>query len=70
MLVFIARRLVVSLFVLFAASFVMFVLAANVGDPLADLRELPEAAQESAMAERIERGIKKVRSKTETKKLA
>ncbi|GAA1108985.1 ABC transporter permease [Nocardiopsis metallicus] len=55
MLVFIARRLVVSLFVLFAASFVMFVLAANVGDPLADLRELPEDAQESAMAERIER---------------
>lgn len=55
MLVFIARRLVVSVFVLFVATFVMFVLAANTGDPLADLRELPEDARESAMAERIER---------------
>lgn len=55
MLVFITRRLVVSVFVLFAATFVMFVLAANTGDPLSDLRELPEDAQESAMAERIER---------------
>ena len=55
MLVFIARRLVVSVFVLFVASFVMFVLAANVGDPLADLRELPDDARESAMAERTER---------------
>lgn len=55
MLVFITRRLVVSVFVLFVASFVMFVLAANVGDPLADLRELPDDARESAMAERTER---------------
>lgn len=55
MLVFIARRLVVSVFVLFAATFVMFVLATNTGDPLADLRELPENAREAAMAERIER---------------
>ncbi|GHC87196.1 hypothetical protein GCM10007079_31090 [Nocardiopsis terrae] len=55
MLVFIARRLVVSVFVLFVATFVMFVLSANTGDPLADLRELPADDRESAMAERIER---------------
>lgn len=37
MLVFIVRRLFVSLFVLLAATFIMYVLTANAGDPLEDL---------------------------------
>ncbi|MEO7122392.1 MAG: ABC transporter permease [Lacisediminihabitans sp.] len=37
MVSFIARRIVVSILILVAASFIMFVLAANSGDPLQDL---------------------------------
>lgn len=37
MLVFIVRRLFVSFFVLLAATFIMYVLTANAGDPLEDL---------------------------------
>ncbi|HEY5223587.1 MAG TPA: ABC transporter permease [Microbacteriaceae bacterium] len=37
MVSFIARRIVVSILILIAASFIMYVLAANAGDPLADL---------------------------------
>ncbi len=55
MLVFITRRLAVSVFVLLVSTFLMYVLAANTGDPLADLRELPEDAREAAIAERTER---------------
>ena len=37
MVSFIARRIVVSILILIAASFIMYVLAANAGDPLSDL---------------------------------
>ncbi|MBA0125391.1 ABC transporter permease [Haloechinothrix sp. YIM 98757] len=56
MLAFIARRLFVSVLVFLAATAVVFVMAANVGDPLAEARQLPPGpAQESAMAEITER---------------
>ncbi|GAA1908046.1 hypothetical protein GCM10009716_17440 [Streptomyces sodiiphilus] len=56
MLVFIARRLFVSVWVFLAASVVMFSLAANVGDPLADARQLPDGdAQARAIADITER---------------
>ncbi|WP_129841267.1 ABC transporter permease [Streptomyces sp. RFCAC02] len=55
MLVFIARRLFVSIWVFFAASVVVFFLSTNVRDPLAEARQLPDNARESAIAEITER---------------
>ncbi|SFD16330.1 ABC transporter permease [Streptomyces aidingensis] len=55
MLVFIVRRLIVSVFVFFSATALVYVMAANLGDPLADLRELPANRRENAIAERTER---------------
>ncbi|MDV6011551.1 ABC transporter permease [Haloechinothrix sp. LS1_15] len=56
MLAFIARRLVVSVLVFLAATVVVFLMAVNVGDPLAEARQLPSGpAQESAIAEITER---------------
>lgn len=55
MLVFIARRLFVSLWVFLAATLVMFVLATNVRDPLAEARALPDGQRESMIATLTER---------------
>lgn len=55
MLVFIARRLIVSVLVFFSATVVVYVMAANLGDPLADLRELPPNDRDAAIADRTER---------------
>src|SRR6476659_4472975 len=55
MLVFIARRLFVSIWVFLAASVVVFSLAINVRDPLAEARALPDNARENAIAEITER---------------
>ncbi|WP_103502676.1 MULTISPECIES: ABC transporter permease [Streptomyces] len=55
MLVFIARRLFVSLWVFLAATAVMFVLAANANDPLEEARQLPDNERDAAMATITER---------------
>ncbi|MET2715693.1 ABC transporter permease [Streptomyces harbinensis] len=55
MLVFIVRRLFVSIWVFFTATIVIFFLATKVKDPLADARQLPDNTRESAMAVIIER---------------
>jgi peptide/nickel transport system permease protein len=55
MLVFIARRLIVSVLVFFTATVVVYVMAVNLGDPLADLRELPPNDRDAAIADRTER---------------
>ena len=52
--VFIARRLVVSFFILFVSSFLMFALVANSGDPLDDLYGDNRPGQELRLATRIE----------------
>jgi peptide/nickel transport system permease protein len=51
---FIARRLVISFFVLLAATFIVYVLTALSGDPLADLRQDQTAQREQKIAERVE----------------
>jgi peptide/nickel transport system permease protein len=51
MLVFIARRLFVSVWVFLASSAVVFFLATNVRDPLAEARQLPGDARANAIAE-------------------
>ncbi|MGI5490677.1 ABC transporter permease [Microtetraspora malaysiensis] len=53
MLAFIARRLAISSLVLLAATFIMFVLVALSGDPLADLREQSTPQAQAQMAARI-----------------
>ncbi|MBB0243305.1 ABC transporter permease subunit [Streptomyces alkaliphilus] len=55
MLAFITRRLVTSVLIFFSATFVVYIMAANLGDPLADLRELPPQDREAAIADRTER---------------
>lgn len=55
MLVFIARRLFVSLWVFLAATALMFTLAANVGDPLEEALQLPDGERESMIAALTER---------------
>ncbi|MGH8776253.1 MAG: ABC transporter permease [Jiangellaceae bacterium] len=55
MAVFIARRLVISFFVLLAATFVMYTLTAVSGDPMEDLYSIGNAdSRERAIAERTE----------------
>lgn len=51
---FILKRTVISFFILLAATALMFVLAVNAGDPLADLAELRSADRESRVAARTE----------------
>jgi peptide/nickel transport system permease protein len=51
MLVFIARRLFVSVWVFLAATVVIFFLATNIRDPLADARQLPDNVRANAIAE-------------------
>jgi peptide/nickel transport system permease protein len=55
MTAFIARRLVISFFVLLAATFLVYTLTALSGDPLADLRQDQTAQREQKIAERVER---------------
>ena len=55
MLVFIARRLFVSVWVFLVATVVVFFLATNIRDPLADARQLPDQARASKIAEITER---------------
>ncbi len=53
--VFIARRIIVSFFTLLAATFVVYALVANAGDPLAELRQIPDQnRQELAIAARTD----------------
>lgn len=54
MLFFIGRRLVISFFILLAATAIMFFLTALSGDPLADLAELRGPDKESRIAARTE----------------
>ncbi len=54
MLVFIIRRLIVSFFVLLAATAIVYLLTANAGDPLADLREDQSPNRDQKIAQRIE----------------
>lgn len=52
--VFIARRVIISVFTLLAATFIVYVLMANAGDPLEELRQIPnQAQQDAAIAGRI-----------------
>ncbi|WP_062208995.1 ABC transporter permease [Streptomyces sp. NBRC 109706] len=55
MLVFIARRLFVSIWVFLASTAVVFFLATRIGDPLSEARQLPDGAREAAIAEITER---------------
>ncbi|MEU6741154.1 ABC transporter permease [Streptosporangium sandarakinum] len=55
MIVFIARRLVISFFVLLAATFIIYVLTAFAGDPLEDLRQDNSPQKLTKIAERSER---------------
>lgn len=55
MLVFIARRLFVSLWVFLAATAVMFILAVHAKDPLAEARQLPDSQREGVIAAITER---------------
>ena len=55
MLVFATRRLVVSFLTLLVASFFVYVLVANSGDPYNDIRELPPGDREAQFAQRTER---------------
>jgi peptide/nickel transport system permease protein len=53
-LVFIIRRLIVSVFVLLVATMIVYVLTANSGDPLFDLRQDQTASREAKIAQRRE----------------
>ncbi|MEQ4205742.1 ABC transporter permease [Actinopolymorpha sp. B17G11] len=55
MTAFIARRLIISFFVLLAATFLVYTLTALSGDPLADLRQDQTPQREEKIAERTER---------------
>lgn len=50
---FIVRRLIASIFVLFAATFLMYILTAYSGDPLEDLRQSNSPNKEQLMESRI-----------------
>jgi peptide/nickel transport system permease protein len=54
-LIFIVRRLIVSFFVLLAATFIMYVLTANAGDPLQDLYQDQSPNRDQKIAARRER---------------
>jgi peptide/nickel transport system permease protein len=52
--VFIARRIIISIFTLLAATFIVYVLVANSGDPLEELYQIPnQEQQDAAIAGRI-----------------
>lgn len=50
---FVLRRIAVSILVLLAASFIMYVLSANAGDPLQDLRESSAPNRDQLIAARV-----------------
>ncbi len=52
MAVFVARRLAVSVLTLLVATFVVYILVANAGDPLADLRTDQSANRDDKIAAR------------------
>src|SRR5690625_1044809 len=52
MLAFIVRRLVISFFVLVAGTYLMYILVANAGNPLADLQQSTEPNREQLIEER------------------
>jgi peptide/nickel transport system permease protein len=53
MVSYIARRILVSVLILIAASFIMYVLAANAGDPLADLRNSTSPNRQALIDARV-----------------
>jgi peptide/nickel transport system permease protein len=53
MLTFLSRRLIASILVLLAASYVVYLLAANAGDPLEDLRTSTAKNKEELIQQRI-----------------
>lgn len=53
MVSYIARRVLVSILILVAASFIMYVLAANSGDPLADLRNSTSSNRQALIDARV-----------------
>ena len=53
MIKYIAKRLGISVVVLLLGSLLMFVLAINAGDPLADLRESNSPNRDNLMKQRI-----------------
>jgi len=53
MVSFIARRILVSILILIAASFIMYVLAANSGDPLQDLRNSTSPNRQALIDARV-----------------
>ncbi len=55
MAVFVIRRLAVSFLILFVSTFLMFVLVANAGDPLADLRTNNSPSRDRLIAARVDR---------------
>ncbi len=57
MFAFIARRLVAGLFVVFAASFVVYVLMANAGNPMAFLVEITDVNRRAAVEETIRENL-------------
>ncbi len=57
MLGFILRRILVSIPVLAVSSFVVFLLVASTGDPLADLRALPGVSEETIRVRERELGL-------------
>ncbi|MGJ7442351.1 ABC transporter permease [Aquipuribacter sp. MA13-6] len=48
---FIARRVIISIFTLLAATLIVYVLVANTGDPLVELYAIPDQAQQDAAVE-------------------
>lgn len=51
---YVLRRLAQAILVLFASSFIVYVLAANAGDPLEDLRQNRSANRDQLIAQRVE----------------
>ncbi|MBM7052162.1 MULTISPECIES: ABC transporter permease [unclassified Rothia (in: high G+C Gram-positive bacteria)] len=54
MLMYVARRLLTAVFILFGASFLIYLLTAAAGDPLEELRTMQSANKEMLIAQRTE----------------
>lgn len=54
MFMYVARRLLTAVFILFGASFLIYLLTAASGDPLAELRTLQSANKEALIQQRID----------------
>ena len=57
MIAFIARRLLAAFLVVFASSFVVYVLMANAGDPLGFLNEIQDPHRRAAVEEAVRRNL-------------